>query len=196
MNRSLRIVALLGPWAGAALAGWLMVAPVRADVVERRDGTRFEGTVVSVDATSVTLEAASGTTRIPRADVASISFSSVKPVKVEVRNVKSDDALDVLVDGDTVIREARDGGDWIDITPRLKDGNTSLRLRIRNERGSWSYRFHVRINGQVFPVACGQPPAEGCACCGKTGREIGTIEDLPEIWIHVDRALGRAEILP
>ncbi len=181
--------------AAAVTAG---LSPTLADTILRRDGTRFEGTVVTVDSAFVVLQHSSGTLRIQRADVASITFETVLPMKVEIRNVKSDDALDVLVDGDLVIRDARDGGEWVDITSRLKDGNTQMRLRIRNDRGGWAYRVHLRLNGQVVPLACGTPHSagEGCRCCGKTGTEIGTIDDLPEIWIHVDRAQGRAEVLP
>ncbi|HZN55723.1 MAG TPA: hypothetical protein VFB67_10440 [Candidatus Polarisedimenticolaceae bacterium] len=172
--------------------------PAAGDTVVRRDGSRFEGTVASVDAAAVVLDTPSGTLRIPRHDVASISFNEIKPLKVEIRNVKSDDALDVLVDGEEVIRDARDGGAWIDLTPRLKDGNTPVRLRVKNQRATWAYQLHFRINGEIVPVGCGTPFAAGagCTCCGKTGKEVGTIEDLPEFWIHVDRALGRAEILP
>jgi hypothetical protein len=174
------------------------VSGTSADTIVRRDGTRFEGTVATVDAAFVVLQTPSGTLRIARGEVLSIAFETVLPMKVEIRNVKSDDALDVLVDGDLVIRDARDGGEWVDITSRLKDGNTPIRLRIHNDRGAWAYRIHVRLNGQVVPLACGTPQAtgQGCTCCGKTGTEHGTIDDLPEIWIHVDRAQGRAEILP
>lgn len=173
-------------------------AAVWADSVERRDGSRVEGAVLTVDETSVMLRTSSGTMRIPRADVATISFGSVKPIKVEIRNVKSDDALDVLVNGDEVLRDARDGGEWIDITERLKDGNNAVRLRIHNDRGDWAYHLNLRLNGQVVPVACGTPQSSGrgCKAGGRTGHELGVIDDLPEIWIHVDRALGRAEILP
>ena len=182
----------------AAAAVTSAVSPISADTIIRRNGSRLDGTVATVDAEFVDLQTSSGRIRVPRADVASISFESAPPMKVEIRNVNSDDALDVLVDGDVVIRDARDGGEWVDITSRLKDGNTPVRLRIRNDRGGWAYRVHLRLNGQVIPLSCGTPHAagQGCACCGKTGTEIGTIDDLPEVWIHVDRAQGRAEILP
>jgi len=188
---------LLRAGAVGALA-MLAAVPAIGDTVVRRDGSRFDGTVTTVDATFVVIQTSSGPMRLPRPDVASISFGELKPLKVEIRNVKSDDALDVLVDGEEVIRDARDGGAWIDITSRLKDGNTPMRLRVRNQRASWAYQVHVRINGEVIPLTCGTPLAagHGCTCCGKTGNEVGTIDDLPEVWIHVDRALGRAEILP
>lgn len=182
----------------AVLAVWAVSAPALADTVERRDGSRFEGEVVSLDASALLLQTSSGTMRFPRAEIASIVFASVKPIKVEIRNVKSDDAVDVFVDGDAVIRDARDGGEWIDITSRLKEGNTAIGLRIRNDRGSWAYHVNLRLNGKVVPVVCGTPlsAGKGCTSQGRTGNELGTIEDLPLIWIHVDRALGRAEILP
>lgn len=140
----------------------------------------------------------SGTQRLRRVDVASISFEApVAPLKVEIRNVRADDAADLLVEGEAVVTDAREGGSWIDITPRLKEGNNRLGLRIRNSRGTWAFRFHLRINGDVVPVACGTPlkPDDPCTAFGHTGLESGTIEVGP-IWLHVDRALGRAELLP
>jgi hypothetical protein len=35
---------------------------------------------------------------------------------------------------DAVIRDARDGGEWTDITSRLKEGDTPIGFRIRNGR--------------------------------------------------------------
>lgn len=181
----------------AALAV-LLVTASRADEVVRRDGVKIRGTVVSVDADSVTVRTSSGPRTLARADVASILFGAIHPLRVEIRNVSSDDALDVLLDGEPLIADARVGGEWIDITGKLKDGNNALALRIHNDRGPWAYRFDIRINGRVFPVGCGTPRASGpgCRCCGKSGNEIGVIDDLPPVWINVDRAQGRAEILP
>lgn len=175
--------------------------PAAADVVVRRDGGRIEGAVLAVDAEFVTVKTDRGTTRVARKDVASIDFEAQAvppPLKIEIRNVASDDSLDVLLDGEPVIRDASEGGEWVDLTPRLKDGNNDLRLRIRNERGTWAYRFHVRINGTVTPISCGtaRRREDPCRCCGKTGVETGVIDDLPPVWIHVDRALGRAEVMP
>jgi len=112
--------------------------------------------------------------------------------------VKSDDAVDVFLEGEEILHGARDGGDWIDLTPRLKTGNNALRLRIHNDRGTWSYRLLLRIDDRTFPIECGSPAVtgQGCRCCGKTGSEIGVIDDLPEIWLHYDPALRRAELLP
>jgi hypothetical protein len=169
-----------------------------ADTVTRRDGSRIEGRVVAVDAEAVVVESDSGTQRLRRGDVVSISFEApAPPLKVEIRNVRSDDAADLLVEGDTVVADARDGGSWIDITPKLKEGNNRLGLRIRNTHGTWAFRFHLRINGTVVPVSCGTPGKadDPCTAFGHTGRESGTVEVGP-IWLHVDRALGRAELLP
>src|SRR5262245_41102223 len=124
-----------------------VTATASADTVVRRDGSRVEGVVASLDGVEFVVETPSGKVRIPRGDVMSISFASLKPLKVEVRNVKSDDAVDVLVDGEPVIRDARDGGEWIDITSRLKEGNTPIGLRIHNERGGWAYHVNFRLNG-------------------------------------------------
>lgn len=172
--------------------------PTVADVVERRGGSRLEGTVVSLDAEALVLDTGSSRLRIPRSELVSIVFVAAPALKVELKNVRSDDAVDVLLDGDEVLRDAREGGSWVDLTDRLKDGNNALRLRVHNERGSWAYRLHLRVNGRVLPLECGAPgvAGAGCTCCGKTGRELGTIDDLPTVWIHVDRATGSAEVLP
>jgi hypothetical protein len=172
--------------------------PAAADTVIRRDGSRLDGRVVSLDDAAVTVETGTGTVRVKRSDVASIAFQDVAPpLRVEIRNVRSDDAVDVFVDDDPVIVGAREGGEWTDITARLKEGNNPIRLRIRNDRGTWAYRLSVRINGKVTELACGTAldRSRPCTCCGMTGIETGSF-DLPPTWINVDRGLGRAEVLP
>ncbi len=189
------------PAVGIALLSLSSIVTVRADVVTRRDGAQVEGDVVSVDASAVLVKTERGVVRLDRASVASIQFlesAAVRPIKVEIRNVKSDDSIDVLLNDEPVLVGGREGGDWIDLTPKLKDGNNALRLRIRNDRGTWAYRLNLRLNGKVTVLSCGTPlrPDDPCRCCGKTGREVGIIDDLPVIWVNVDRALGRAEVLP
>lgn len=178
----------------AALAGQVAAS----DAIVRRDGSRLEGDVVGVDAAFVTIETDGGVRRVPRSDVATIHFGSpAPPLRVEIRNVRSDDSLDAFLDDEPVIVGAREGGEWIDLTPKLKTGNNPLRLRIRNDRGTWAYRLSLRINGQTTPLACGTPLRrdDPCTCCGMSGTELGEI-DLPPIWLHVDPELGRAEVLP
>ena len=176
----------------------LAAGSARADTVVRKDGVRLEGIVVSVDAHSVVIDTSTGTITIARGDVASVAFGGQKPFKVEIKNVVSDDAVDVAIDGDDVLRNASTGGEWIDITPKLKDGNNALRLRVHNARGVWAYRLILRVNGRSMPIECGTPQAfgKGCTRDGKRGDEIGVIEDLSEIWLRVDREAGRLEILP
>lgn len=135
---------------------------------------------------------------LPRDEVASILFGPKAPrLKVEIRNVRSDDAATVLLDGEPVIVDARGEGAWTDVTDRLKEGNNEIRLRIRNDRGTWAYRIHVRVNGKVSPIACGTPLVRDDPCRegGHTGVETGEI-DVGPFWLNVDRALGRAELLP
>jgi hypothetical protein len=189
-------IALL--FAGAAVVLGLTWSTAAADTVVTRDGARLTGRVVSVDAASVVFESATGSRTIARDQVASISFGGPKPLSVAIKNVRSDDAVDVLLEGEEVLHGAREGGEWIDLTPRLKSGNNALRLRIHNDRGVWAYRLLLRLNDQTVPIECGSPQVtgKGCGCCGKKGNEIGVIDDLPEIWLHVDTALGRAEVLP
>ena len=170
-----------------------------ADRVERADGSAVEGRVTAVDEQTVRVRTDRGEIAVPRREVVSIHFATeVHPLKVELRNVRSDDSVEVLLDQETVIREAREGGSWVDLTPKLKEGNNPVRLRVRNARGAWAYHVEFRINGKLVPLSCGKPgpPPEGCRCCGKTGLETGEIDDLPVVWIWVDRALGTAEVIP
>ena len=170
-----------------------------ADTVILNSGARHEGELVSVDEDSVVIRVSGETVRMARKDVASIHFEPpLPPLKVEIRNVKSDDAIDVFLDTEAVMTDSRLKGGWIDITPKLKNGNNPLRLRIRNSRGIWAYHLNLRVNGVVTNLSCGEPfnLNRPCRCCGKTGEELGTVDDLPLIWIHVDRETGTAEVLP
>lgn len=178
----------------------LAVTPSLSDTVVRTNGKRVEGRVVSVDATSVVVQVRGNRVRLERGEVESIHFQSAQapaPLKIEMRVAAVRDEMEVRLGERTLVRGTRSGGSWIDITPHLADGNNALSLRIRNGRGNWAYRLSVRINGEVVSVGCGDPELdERCDCCGLSGREIGLIEDLPELWIHVDRETGRAEVLP
>lgn len=172
-----------------------------ADTIARRDGSTVEGEVLSVDGQKIVMRTSSGTVSLPRREVVSIHFSEsealLPPLKVEIRNIRSDDSVDVLVNDEIVLREGREGGSWIDLTSRLKEGNNALRLRIHNDRGTWAYRLGLRVNGVVSTLSCGKPldRSHPCRCCGKTGTESGIIEDLPIVWLFVDRQAGSAEIL-
>jgi RNase P/RNase MRP subunit p29 len=185
-------------WVPVAAALCLVWSAVPADTVVRRDGGRLEGRVVSVDENSVVLTSDSGTSTIPRSEVATISFSGPKPLSVAIENVRTDDAVDVFLEGDEVVHAATDGGAWIEFAPELKEGDNGMRLRIHNDRGVWAYRLLLRNGDQTVSLECGTPQAmgRGCTCCGKTGAETGVIDDLPTIGLHGDRALGRAEVLP
>jgi hypothetical protein len=170
-----------------------------ADTVIGTDGARREGQVVSVDAERVLLRVDTETVEIPRSEVASIHFDPPAPaLRVELRNVQSDDSVDVLLEDQMVLSRARDRGEWIDLTRELKDGNNALRLRIHNDRSGWAYHLELRINGRITELSCGRPYDlnRPCRCCGKQGSELGVVDDLPTVWINVDRELGRAELLP
>ena len=188
--------------ARAALAAAVVLAcasGAHADTVIETDGTHRDGRVVSVDADRVLLRVDAETVEIPRSEVASIHFDPPPPaLRVELRNVQSDDAVDVLLEDQVVMSRARDRGEWIDLTPNLKDGNNALRLRLHNDRAGWAYHVEVRINGRIAELSCGRPYDlnRPCRCCGKRGNELGVVDDLPTVWINVDRELGRAEILP
>ena len=181
----------------------LLAPSAYGDRVVRKNGRHVEGRVISVDEQNVLIETARGRLAVPRSEVASIHFAEDEekappPLKVEIRNVRSDDAVDVFLHDELIIEEASSGGQWADITGKLNSGNNPLRLRIHNERGGWAYQLSLRINGAVTRLTCGTPSRvdKACRCCGKTGREIGVIDDLPIVWIYVDRELGTAEVIP
>ncbi len=177
-------------------------SPARADRVTGERGDVVEGHVLSVDEESVVVETTEGRIRLRRSAVQAIEFGEwsqeAPPLRVEIRNVRSDDAVDVYLHDELVIERAREGGEWVDLTDRLKNGNNPIRLRIHNARAGWAYHLNVRINGVPSTLRCGTPlrPDQACRCCGKTGRELGEIDDLPVIWLYVDRELGFAEIVP
>lgn len=163
----------------------------------RHDGSTIEGRVVSVDADAVVVESGDSRSRVARADVAEIRFGPIVPVlRVEIRNIESDDSVDVFLEDEAVLREGRRGGEWIDLTRKLKDGNNAVRFQIRNDRGTWAYRVALRLNGETTVLACGTPQRidDPCREFGHRGNETGRI-DLPPFWIHVDRATGAAEVL-
>lgn len=182
----------------AVLAAFFAGAFARADVVVRHDGSTLRCRVIAVDEEAVVVEVDAARRSVPRVEVAEIRFDRDEPViRVEIKNIDSDDALDVLLEGETVLREGRRGGEWIDLTPRLKDGNNAVRFRIRNARGPWAYRVALRVNGETTILECGTPHRgdDPCRDFGHSGIESGTIDDLPPFWIHVDRATGRVEVL-
>lgn len=176
----------------------LLAPAVLADRVIRRNGDHIDGRVVSVDAESIVIETDRGRTRLDRAGVTSIEFEPAElPLKVELRVVQVDEAIDVLVHDEPILERARTSGGWIDISDRLKTGNNPIRLRIHNTRQGWAYRLSIRVNGQARPLECGTPYrlSDACRCCGKQGNERGVIDDLPVIWLWVDRELGTAELI-
>ncbi len=187
----LPVVLLCVLFSGAGFAG---------DVVEKRDGRKMEGTVLSVDGDFVRIRIGRNDVRVPRGDVAAIRFEEkeVRPsLKVEIRNVRSSDSVDVLLEDEPVIRDAGTGGSWVNLTPKLKKGNNRLRFRIRNHHAGWGYHLQLKINGKVSVIQCGTPPTfrEPCRCCGKEGFEVGVIDDLPVMWIYYDPDEGTAELV-
>src|SRR5262245_11425854 len=79
------------------LAGVLLVAclaaPAVADRIERRDGGVLVGRVVSMDLERIRVRTERGELVLARSEIVSIRFpSEVPPRKVELRNVRSDDA--------------------------------------------------------------------------------------------------------
>ena len=173
---------------------------VSADTVLKQDGRELEGDLLSVNDAWVVLRIDGNNVRVPRAEVAAIRFErkeSRPALKVEIRNVRSSDSIDVLLEDEVVIRDAGVGGLWVDLTPRLKSGNNRLGFRIRNEHAGWGYHLQLRINGDLESIGCGTPPGyrDPCRCCGKLGNEKGVIDDLPPMWIYVDTEKGAAELI-
>jgi len=207
MVRSSRYRVKLRSWFGSIVLGWAAVCagaasdPADWDRIERRDGSTVEGRLLRVDDETVVLRGLTGKTiRLERAQVATIRLAATPaaapPWRVELRAVGANDSADVFLNGETLLREVRTQGEWLDITDRIKTGNNELRLRIRNERASWAYDLTLRVNGVATPIRCGSPTrAKPCTCCGLTGEEVGVL-DLPPIWIWADRAAGVVELVP
>ncbi|ANM29199.1 hypothetical protein ABI59_05725 [Acidobacteria bacterium Mor1] len=182
----LLLLAILAPalWAGS-------------DRVVRRDGTVVTGKVVRFDGEEVVVDTDRRRITLPRAEVASIEFAKpdAPPLDIKIRSAHADDSAEIYLEDELLIRGGRSVGGWVDLGPKLKDGNNSLRLRIQNKRGVWGYDLSVKINGKLQTIRCGSPgdSREGCTCCGYHGKELGTI-DLEPIWIYVDRELGLVEV--
>lgn len=182
-------------------AGSVLIAlsHLAADTIRLRDGRSVEGGLLRVDERSVVVRTDRGDVRFDRALVAAIEFVPQRPpLKVELRNARSDDSIEVLLNDRPVVTGGGEMGAWVDLTERLNGGNNALRLRIHNQRGSWAWALNLRINGKVQRLGCGMPNdrERPCRCCGMTGFETGTIDDLPPIWLFVDRDAGTAEVLP
>ena len=139
--------------------------------------------------------------RIDRAQVQIIRLTPTAAddpyLKVELRPVSANDSMDVSLNGEFLWEDVRGSKAWLDITDQIKTGNNELRLRIHNDRASWSYHLSLRVNGVVTSLRCGEPLRSiPCRCCGMNGDETGVLNDLPSFWLHADRAQGTVELLP
>jgi hypothetical protein len=168
-----------------------------ADEVVLRDGERLEGEVLSLDDEKLVIRLPGGERRhVGRERVERILLkpaAEVPPIRVEVKNLGSDDALDVWLNDDQVIAASRISRDWIDLTDLLRDGSNEIRATVHNKRGSWSYRWALRVQGKATTFECGIPNRAGCTEEGQSGDETGEIE-LRSIWVYLDRDEGRVEI--
>ncbi len=178
----------------------LILAPsvwAEGDRVVRRDGTVVTGKVIRFDGEEVLVDSDGRRITMPRSEVASIEFAKpdAPPLDVKIRSAHADDSVEIYLEDALILRGGRSVGGWVDLGPKLKDGNNGLRLRIHNKRGVWGYDLTIRINGKLQTIRCGNPSnsQEGCSCCGYSGREVGAI-DLDPIWIYVDRELGVVEV--
>jgi hypothetical protein len=193
MHRSLRYQVAL--FLGLGLLG---ATGAPADEVILRDGERLTGDVLSLDREELLLRLAGGDKRhVPRDRVARIEFSApeeVPPIRVELRNMGSDDALDLWLNGEPIFENSPSTHEWLDVTDRLRDGSNEVRFAVRNARGIWAYRWGVRIRGKTTILECGRPPRLGCSEEGFTGNEKGTIGPLPSVWIYVDRREGLVDL--
>ena len=175
----------------------LLTLPATADEVVLRDGKRMEGKVLSLDEEILELRLPGGEReRVSRERVERIILTPEREtpsIRVEVKNIGSDDALDLWVNDERVIEGSRVSREWVDVTELLRDGSNELRAVVVNERGSWAYRWGVRVQGKATTFECGVPVRAGCTEHGHEGNETGAIE-LPSVWLFVDRDEGRVDI--
>ncbi len=181
----------------AFFRGWV---PSIADTVVLRDGSQISGEVLGLDSEKLTLRDPGGAVKLLlRSQISKVLFEPANPpLKIEVRCAAADDELDLLLNGDAVLERAGPlGTGWVDVSEKARNGNNEFRARVRNERTSWAYRWELRVNGKVTVFSCGQPgiKGKGCTCCGLRGDERGVIDRIDPIWVHVDRSVGKAEIL-
>ncbi len=175
-----------------------------ADVITLNDGTRIEGVVLSFQNDTLKMRTIKGEVlEFEKGLIEKIEFEggekkiSGKKLKVELRNIVTDDYLDIFVNSQKVITRARKSGDWKDVTSLLKEGANDVRVHVHNDRDFWSYKWAVKINGRVFIQQCGEPnrPLGHCQRFGLTGKEIGVIESIPPLWLYVDFRQGKCEIV-
>jgi hypothetical protein len=171
--------------------------PAAADEVVLRDGERLEGEVLSLDAETLRIRLPGGERRqVGRERVERILLNEAAeapPIRVEVKNLGSDDSLGLWVNDEEVLAGSRISREWTDVTDLLRDGSNEVRATVRNERGSWSYRWAIRVQGKATTFECGIPNRAGCTEEGHSGSETGEIE-LRSVWVYVDRDEGRVEI--
>jgi hypothetical protein len=175
----------------------LAVLGAAADEVLLRDGERLEGEVVSLDDETLLIRLTGGERRfVGRERVDRIILTppeDVPPIRVEVKNLGTDDALDLWVNDEKVLEGSKISREWIDVTGMLRDGSNEFRAEVLNERQSWAYRWALRLQGKATTFECGIPSRAGCTEDGREGNETGRIE-LPSVWVFVDRDEGRVEI--
>ena len=173
---------------------------VLADTVYLKDGTSLEGRLVRYESDALTLALANGVERkLPRAALVRIEFTaepaSASLQTVEVKVFDADDALEIDVNGVTVVPMTKTS-DWIPLQGHLAKGNNELKFRVRNDRAGWAYVWGLRIGGRITYYRCGEPRRmnAGCREGGHKGVETGIIEDLASVWLHCDEATGICEI--
>ncbi len=193
------------PFIGTLFLSLLLIlgAFSHADVVTLHDGTRIEGVVLSFQNDILRIRTIEGEIReLGKKLIERIEFEGVeekfpvKKLKVELKNIATDDYLDIFVNSQKVIKRERESGEWKDVTSLLKDGANDVRVHVHNDRDFWSYKWAVRINGRVFIQQCGEPnrPLGHCQRFGLTGKELGVIENIPALWLYVDFRQGTCEI--
>lgn len=171
-----------------------------ADTVYLKDGTSLEGRVVRYESEALTLALEGGVEKkIPRSALLRIEFATEPAVvslqRVELKVFDADDAIEIDVNGSTVLPMTATS-DWIPIQGRLEKGNNELRFRVRNDRAGWAYVWALRIGGRITYYRCCEPRRTnaGCREGGHKGVETGVIDDLGSVWLHCDETTGICEI--
>jgi hypothetical protein len=186
-------------WRAVALAAvsLCLAGPSWAvDLVVLRDGSEFEGKLVSVDRSRAVLEFSDGSREtFERAELARIEFGEEELPDLFARVLvqDSDDVLRLFLNGEEVAAPADLEGRWFDLAPLLIEGANLLTAEVENQAGTWSYRWLVQAGKDRASMTCGLRGKSGCTRLGGNGREQGTMP-AGKVWIYVERSAGEAVI--
>lgn len=171
-------------------------ASLALDLVVLRDGSELRGTVVSLDRGRLVLDRDDGKREsVDRIDVRRIEFGEVDapPIKARVIVNEGDDEVRLFLDGKEFAQPAELEAGWFDISPLLQEGANQISAEVRNEAGTWSYRWTLEVGSDRHVFSCGLRGRTGCNNAGAEGTERGTMP-AGRAWVFVKRRAGEAKL--